>query len=99
VLVADPPKVLEFTWGTDVIRLEIEPTDDGCLLTLLDTIDEVGKAARDGAGWLVCLDKLELALAGETPSWTDGDRFQKVHPEYIDRLGPAAATIGPPTQG
>ena len=28
-----------------------------------DTIDDLGKAARDGAGWHVCLEALEHALA------------------------------------
>lgn len=40
---------------TDAIRLEIKPAGDGCVLTLLDTIDEVGEATRDDAGWHVCL--------------------------------------------
>lgn len=97
VLAVDPPKALEFTWGTDLVRFEIEPTDDGCVLTLLDTIDELGKAARDGAGWHVCLDKLELHLAGATPPWDDGERWKELNPEYVDKLGPDAATIGPPS--
>jgi uncharacterized protein YndB with AHSA1/START domain len=96
VLVVDPPKALEFTWGTDVLRFEIEPSVDGCVLTLIDTIDEVGKAARDGAGWHVCLDKLEHHLDGNTPQWTDGDRWKEVHGEYVEAFGPEAATIGPP---
>lgn len=96
VLAADPPRLLEFTWGTDVIRLEIEPTDDGCVLTLLDTIDEVGKAARDGAGWHVCLDKLEHHLAGAAPAWTDGDRWSALHGDYVTAFGPQGSTIGPP---
>ena len=97
VLTVDPPKALEFTWGTDLIRFELEPTDDGCVLTLLDTIDELGKAARDGAGWHVCLDKLDLHLAGGSPMWTDGERWSELNPEYAERLGPEASTIGPPT--
>lgn len=96
VLVADPPSTLEFTWGTDVVRIEIEATDDGCILTLLDTIDEVGKAARDGAGWQVCVDKLVLSLDGTAPPWSDGDRWRAVHGEYVAAFGPEAATIGPP---
>lgn len=96
VLVADPPKTLELSWGTDVIRIELEPSGDGCVLTLLDTIDVVGKAARDGAGWHVCLDKLEHHLAGRSPAWTDGDRWGELHPAYVDTFGPEAATIGPP---
>ena len=49
VLAYVPPSLLEFRWGPDVIRLEVEPAAGGSTLTLLDTIDELGKAARDGA--------------------------------------------------
>jgi uncharacterized protein YndB with AHSA1/START domain len=96
VLSVDPPKSLEYTWGTDVLRFEIEPTDTGCVLTLLDTIDEVGKAARDGAGWHVCLDKLELFLDGDEPAWSDGEHWKELYASYVETFGPEAATIGPP---
>ncbi len=96
VRVVDPPRALEFTWGTDLIRIEVERTGDGCLLTLLDTIDEVGKAARDGAGWHVCLDKLEEHLGNRTPAWTDGERWSELHRGYVAAFGPQATTIGPP---
>ncbi len=96
VLAYEPPSAVEFRWGTDVIRLEVAPAPDGCTLTLLDTIAEVGKAARDGAGWHVCLDALEHSLAGTTPPWTTDDRWRAVHPGYVERWGPEAASIGPP---
>ena len=67
VLEVDAPTTLEFRWGTDVIRLELVPDGAGTTLTLLDTIDELGKAARDGAGWHTCLDQLEHHLDGTTP--------------------------------
>jgi hypothetical protein len=92
VLAVDPPRMVEFTWGTDLIRIEIEPTATGCTLTLLDTIDEVGKAARDGAGWHVCLDALESALDGGT-STSD---WRELNKEYRAAFGPEASTIGPP---
>jgi uncharacterized protein YndB with AHSA1/START domain len=98
VLVVDPPKALEFTWGTDLLRFTIESAGDGCVLTLTDTIDEVGKAARDSAGWHVCLDKLELSLDGTTPAWSDGERWKELNPHYADAFGPQAATIGPPAE-
>jgi uncharacterized protein YndB with AHSA1/START domain len=94
VLAFEPQKTLEFTWGTDVIRLEIEPDGDGTKLTLLDTIDELGKAARDAAGWHVCLDRLEHHLDGTPPG--PSDAWRKVNERYIERFGPEAATIGPP---
>jgi hypothetical protein len=87
---------VEFRWGTDVIRLEIEERDGGCTLILLDTIDEIGKAARDGAGWHECLDLLAFHLDGEHPAWPPGQRWAQVHPRYVEDFGPEGATIGPP---
>jgi Activator of Hsp90 ATPase homolog 1-like protein len=96
VLAFEPPAMLEFRWGTDVIRIDLEPEGDGTKLTLLDTIDELGKAARDSAGWHTCLDQLEHHLDGTTPPWSASDRWREVHPHYVETLGPEAATIGPP---
>jgi uncharacterized protein YndB with AHSA1/START domain len=55
MLVFDPPEVMEFTWGTDRLRIELRADGAGTLLTLTDTFDELGKVARDGAGWHECL--------------------------------------------
>ncbi|MCU1449074.1 MAG: hypothetical protein JWP02_1244 [Acidimicrobiales bacterium] len=96
VLTYDPPRVLEHTWGADIIRFVLEPDDDGTVLTLTDTITEVGKAARDGAGWHECLDWLESHLAAETPTWAPMERWSELHPDYVERFGPEASTIGPP---
>ena len=63
MLAYEPPSVMEFRWGPDVVRLELHPIEDGTVLTLLDTLEERGKAARDGAGWHTCLDALERVLA------------------------------------
>jgi len=92
VLAYEEPALLAFRWGTNTIRLEIEPHADGCTLTLIDTIEELGKAARDGAGWHVCLDRLD----GSAPSWTTSTRWREIHPGYVESFGPQAATIGPP---
>jgi uncharacterized protein YndB with AHSA1/START domain len=96
VLAFEPPRMLELRWGPDVIRLEVEPEGEGTRLTLLDTLEELGKAARDGAGWHTCLDRLEHHLDGTLPPWSSSDRWREVHPAYVDELGPEAATIGPP---
>ena len=96
VLAVEPERLLEFTWGEDVLRFEIEPTPEGCRLTLRDSIAELGKAARDGAGWHVCLEQLDVALAGRPDCDTPGERWTEVHPSYVAAFGPEAATIGPP---
>ncbi len=65
-------------------------------LTLLDTLDERGKAARDGAGWHTCLDGLAAHLRGEADARRAMDTWKDVHPQYVESFGPEAATIGPP---
>jgi uncharacterized protein YndB with AHSA1/START domain len=96
VLEFDPPSVLAIRWGTDTLRFELQPDGDGTVLTLTDTFDELGKAARDGAGWHECLDLLEVALAGAQPDFAPGERWGEVHPQYVKAFGPEASTIGPP---
>jgi uncharacterized protein YndB with AHSA1/START domain len=95
VLAVDPPRLLEFRWGTDTIRLEVAERPGGTTLTLLDTIDELGKAARDAAGWHECLDHLAADLDGR-PTPPPGETWKQVHPDYAAAFGPAAATLGPP---
>jgi uncharacterized protein YndB with AHSA1/START domain len=96
VLACEPPSLLEFRWGTDVIRFEIAPNAEpatGCTFRLSDVF---GEAARDAAGWHTCLDFLAHHLTGTAPGWTTGERWNEVHPGYVERFGPAAATLGPP---
>jgi uncharacterized protein YndB with AHSA1/START domain len=95
VLVYEPPSVMEFTWGTDRLRIGLEPDGSGTVLTLTDTFDDLGKAARDAAGWHECLDRLVNEVDGRRPpEW--GDRWRQIHPVYVDKFGPEAATQGPP---
>ncbi|HEV7528742.1 MAG TPA: SRPBCC family protein [Solirubrobacteraceae bacterium] len=98
VLACQPPSLLEFRWGPDTIRLEVAPASggDGCTLTLIDTLQELGKAARDGAGWHACLDALQDELDGRAPAADSSARWNAVHPGYVEAFGPEAATIGPP---
>lgn len=96
VLVADPPRVLEYRWGDDTLRFELQPDGDGTVLTFTDTFDEYSKAARDGAGWHACLDMLGFALDGTKPEGDVGAYWRQVHPGYVERFGPEASAIGPP---
>jgi uncharacterized protein YndB with AHSA1/START domain len=96
MLAYEPPSLMELRWGPDIIRLELRETADGTQLTLLDTLQERGKAARDGAGWHTCLEALEAALAGNPNSREELDHWHEVHEHYVDSFGAEAATIGPP---
>lgn len=95
MLVFDPPSVMELVWGADRLRIELQADVAGSLLTLTDTFDDLGKAARDAAGWHECLDRLASDLDGiAPPAW--GDRWRQVNQVYAARFGPEAAVIGPP---
>jgi hypothetical protein len=97
MLELSPPRAVEFTWGADRIRIELHADGVGTVLTLTDTFAEHGKAARDGAGWRECLDRLASALDGVPPAgW--GDRWRAVHPDYVMSFGPEGSSIGPPPE-
>ncbi|HWH11152.1 MAG TPA: SRPBCC family protein [Solirubrobacteraceae bacterium] len=96
MLAYETPSAMELRWGTDIVRFELRPNDVGTELTLLDTLVERGKGARDAAGWHTCLDALESDLGGEGNPRGQMDRWDEVHPRYVESFGPEAATIGPP---
>jgi uncharacterized protein YndB with AHSA1/START domain len=96
----DPPSVMELRWADDVLRFELAPAPDGdgCVLELTVTFPEHGKAARDAAGWHVCLDQLGHVVDDRAQPWDPPDRWRTVHPAYVQRLGPEASVIGPPVE-
>jgi len=95
MLVFEPPKVLEIKWGPDVLHIELQPDGDGTVMTFIDTLEELGKAARDAAGWHECLVRLIADLDGTAPP-AEGAVWKTVSPIYQERFGPEASTIGPP---
>jgi uncharacterized protein YndB with AHSA1/START domain/mannose-6-phosphate isomerase-like protein (cupin superfamily) len=82
----EPPSLFEYTWEDELLRWELRPDGDGCLLVFTATFDDRAKAARDGTGWHMCLDNLEEALAGRKPL-EDKARFGVLNAEYAARFG------------
>jgi uncharacterized protein YndB with AHSA1/START domain len=98
MLAFDPPSLMEMRWGDETLRFELSPDGAGTLLRFSAVFDELGKAARDGAGWHDCLDRLTFELAGQSAPWGPSERWRVVHPRYVERFGPEASTIGPPKE-
>ncbi|HUI60599.1 MAG TPA: SRPBCC family protein [Steroidobacteraceae bacterium] len=61
---ADAPKVLEYRWGDNDMRWQLEPIGAGTRLTLWHTIDR-GFISMGAAGWHICLDVLDRLVAGQ----------------------------------
>ena len=61
---ADAPKLLEFQWGGNDMRWQLEPLGDGTRLTLWHNIDR-GFISMGAAGWHICFDVLDRFLAAE----------------------------------
>jgi uncharacterized protein YndB with AHSA1/START domain len=96
VLEFEPPHRFAFTWGGSVLRFVLEPDAGGCRLTFTHALTERESAARDAAGWHVCLDRMEERLAGASPAAPDGDATEewRAHYEEYQRRGvPAGAPV------
>jgi uncharacterized protein YndB with AHSA1/START domain len=84
VLEVDEPHVLAFTWGDETLRFELSARGDGTRLVLVDELP-AGSAARNAAGWEMCLDR----LAGLDPG---PDAWQPHFARYAAAFEP---TLGP----
>jgi uncharacterized protein YndB with AHSA1/START domain len=60
---ADAPRTLEYDWGGNDIRWELEPIAGGTRLTLWHNIDR-RFISMGAAGWHICFDVLERLLTG-----------------------------------
>jgi hypothetical protein len=89
---ADAPKVLEYSWGAQDLRWELEPSADGTRLTLWHNIDR-RFISMGAAGWHICFDVLDRLLSG-TPigRMVGGDAikfggWQRLNSEYAQQFG------------
>lgn len=89
VVAYDPPQVFSFTWGGELIRLELAPDGDGTTLVFTQILSHPSVAARNGAGWHTCLGELDRLLGAPGPAGEDG---LAVYDDYLDRMGPPLGT-------
>lgn len=61
---ADAPNLLEYRWGDNDMRWQLELLGDGTRLTLWHNIDR-GFISMGAAGWHICLDVLDRFVAGD----------------------------------
>jgi hypothetical protein len=61
---AEAPRLLEYRWGDNDLRWQLEPLGDGTRLTLWHNIDR-NFISMGAAGWHICLDVLAQFAAGD----------------------------------
>jgi len=89
VLVVDEPNALAFSWGEEILRFELSAADGGTHLVLVDELP-AGIAARNAAGWEMCLDR----LVGLNPG---PDAWRAHYEAYVVAFEPALGPQeGPP---
>jgi uncharacterized protein YndB with AHSA1/START domain len=97
---ADPPTLLEFNWGGQDIRWELEPIGAGTRLTLWHNINR-GFISMGAAGWHICFDVLDRHLAGQPigrlvgPDAIKFGGWQRLNEEYAKQFGVEAPSWPP----
>jgi uncharacterized protein YndB with AHSA1/START domain len=87
--VCEPERLLEYTWGDELLRFELSatgPESQHCKLVFTVTFGERSQAARDATGWHLCLDNLGRKLAGQAPQ-PAGEAFTELSAKYKQELG------------
>jgi uncharacterized protein YndB with AHSA1/START domain len=91
VLAVEPVRRLALEWEGDELLFELAGTDDGTLLTFTTLLAERDTAARNAAGWDVCLDALagtsDAPSTGRTPAW------EELYQGYVAGGVPSGAAI------
>ncbi|HMG32725.1 MAG TPA: SRPBCC family protein [Blastocatellia bacterium] len=89
---ADAPKLLEYNWGAQDIRWELEALGDGTRLTLWHNINR-GFISMGAAGWHICFDVLDHLLGGTPigrmvgPEVMHFGGWQRLNAEYAQQFG------------
>jgi uncharacterized protein YndB with AHSA1/START domain len=82
---ADAPTLLEYTWGEDRLRWELEPTDRGTRLTLRHTVADREQMPMVAAGWHLCLVVAERLLDGDPVPPIRGEAAKEFGWEDLNR--------------
>lgn len=96
VLRAERPRLLEYTWGDDLLRWELAATSSGTRLTLRHTVKSLDWVPKMAAGWHLCLVVAGQLLDGDPAGPIRGQAamahgWQELHDAYAGRLGVAGA--------
>ncbi len=75
----------------DELHLTVEPDGEGAVLTLLNVLEARDAAARNAAGWTVCLAELDAHLGG--PRGATAEPWPELYAAYVAAGVPSGAPI------
>jgi uncharacterized protein YndB with AHSA1/START domain len=90
VTALDPPRLLAFTWGGELLRFELEPEGDGTRFRLVHTFADRETGASSAAGWQACVAALDRDLDGLPALPFDPDGIRAEHERLLAEFGLAA---------
>jgi len=88
---AEAPKLLEYSWGGNEMRWNLEASGSGTRLTLWHNIDS-RYVSWGAAGWHICFDVLDRMLAGQPigrmvgPEVAKFEGWQRLQAEYAEQF-------------
>jgi uncharacterized protein YndB with AHSA1/START domain len=83
ILALETNAALEYTWGEDRVRFELNPEPGGCRLLLIEQIAKLtDHSSKDLAGWHVCLDVIRAVLDDEAFEAREQE-WQIQHERYV----------------
>jgi uncharacterized protein YndB with AHSA1/START domain len=96
---AEAPKLLEYNWGSQDLRWELEASGGGTRLTLWHNIDR-RFISMGAAGWHICLDVLDRLVGGSPIGRIVAGEAMKfgwprLNAEYAEQFGVAAPNWPP----
>jgi len=100
---AEAPRLLEYSWGGNDMRWQLEAVGSGTRLTLWTSIDR-RYIAMGAAGWHICFDVLDRLLSGAPIGRMVGgglmqfEGWQRLHAEYAEQFGVPLPTWTSATQ-
>lgn len=94
VLQYEAPHYFSFTWGENEVNYEVETLESGGVrFTLTDTLANANEAARNAAGWELCIANLDALVAEQQPTAFSWDRWKEFYAAYQGQGFPTGAVV------
>ncbi|GIH92574.1 SRPBCC family protein [Planobispora siamensis] len=97
IISVDPPRRLAFTWGGDELHFDLEPLGEHrTRFTLTNVLQDRDTAARNAAGWDLCLSALDTHADGrpaEDPHNGPAASWDELYDGYVAAGLPSGAPV------